>query len=104
MHDARGSLGRLSGHPAAWWIPRPPTWADLLALEPDLAIPEAAVALAEGAGDPAAAVIAASLDKGEWAPPNVLIPLLERTGALPIVQARVGPEGAELLAKLQAAL
>jgi len=67
-------------------------------------LPEAAVALAEGAGEPALAVIAASLDKGEWAPPNVLIPLLERSGSLAGVRARVGADGAALLAKLQAAL
>jgi Zn-dependent protease len=67
-------------------------------------LPEAGVALAEGAGDPAVAIIASSLDKGEWAPPNVLIPLLERTGTLAAVQSRLNPQGAALLAKLQSAL
>lgn len=67
-------------------------------------LPEAAVALAEGGVDAAVPVIASSLDRGEWAPPNVLIPLLERSGALAAVQSRVGPDGAVILAKLQAAL
>jgi Zn-dependent protease len=67
-------------------------------------LPEAGVALAEGAGDAAVAMIAASLDKGEWAPPNVLIPLMERTGTLVAVQSRLNPQGAALLAKLQSAL
>jgi Zn-dependent protease len=89
--EARASLGLRPGRPAG----------DLRPVE---RLPEAAVALAEGAGDSAVAVIAASLDNGEWAPPNVLIPLLERTGTLPAVQARLHPQGAELLAKLQQAL
>ena len=64
---------------------------------------EAAVALAEGAGEPAVAVLAASLDKGEHGPPDVLFPLLERAGVLPDLWNRLGPEGRASLQRMHAA-
>jgi len=67
-------------------------------------LPEAAVALAEGGGGEVLAVLAASLDQGEYAPPNVLYPLLERTGVLPDLWNRLGPEGREVLQRMHAAL
>jgi Zn-dependent protease len=66
-------------------------------------LPEAAVALAEGAGEPAVAVLAASLEQGEHAPPNVLFPLLERAGVLADLWNRLGPEGREALQRMHAA-
>jgi Zn-dependent protease len=66
-------------------------------------LPEAAVALAEGAREQATAVLAASLDQGEFAPPNVLFPLLERAGVLPDLWNRLGPEGRTALQRLHAA-
>ncbi len=65
-------------------------------------LPEAAVALAEGGGDQAVAVLAASLDQGEYAPPKVLFPLLERSGVLPDLWNRLGPDGREALQRMHA--
>lgn len=64
---------------------------------------EAAVALAEGAGAPAVAVLAASLDAGEHGPPDVLFPLLERAGVLPDLWNRLGPDGRASLQRMHAA-
>ncbi len=64
---------------------------------------EAAVALAEGAGDQALAVLATSLDQGEHAPPNILFPLLERVGVLPELWSRLGPGGRDALQRMHAA-
>jgi len=66
-------------------------------------LPEAAVALAEGGGAQALAVMAVSLDQGEHGPPNVLIPLLERSGALPDLWNRLGPDGRDALQRMHAA-
>ncbi len=66
-------------------------------------LPEAAVALAEGGADQAVAVLASSLDQGEHGPPNVLIPLLERSGVLAELWGRLGPEGREMLQRMHAA-
>ena len=66
-------------------------------------LPEAAVALAEGAGEPAVAVLASSLDRGESGPPNVLFPLLEQWAVLPDLWSRLGPEGREALQRMHAA-
>ncbi|MEJ7764268.1 MAG: hypothetical protein WKF86_02115 [Acidimicrobiales bacterium] len=63
---------------------------------------EAAVALAEGAGDPAVAVLTSSLESGEHAPPDVLFPLLERAGVLPDLWSRLGPDGREVLQRMHA--
>lgn len=60
-------------------------------------LPEAVVALAEGGGDEAVAVLASSLDQGESAPPGILFPLLERSGVLDDLWSRVGPKGRETL-------
>ncbi|MEO5678370.1 MAG: hypothetical protein ABIS47_01765, partial [Acidimicrobiales bacterium] len=65
---------------------------------------EAAVALAEGAGEPAVAVLAVCLDQGEQGPPRVLFPLLERSGVLPDLWARLTPEGRVALQRMHAAL
>jgi len=64
---------------------------------------EAAVALAEGGGEPALAVLAASLDEGDHGPPDVLFPLLERLGVLPELWSRLGPSGQQTLQRLHAA-
>jgi len=66
-------------------------------------LPEAAVALAEGGGAQAVAVLAASLDLGEYGPPNILFPLLERSGVLPDLWSRLGPHGRETLQRMHAA-
>jgi hypothetical protein len=65
-------------------------------------LPEAAVALAEGGGQQALVVLAASLDQGEYGPPNVLFPLLERSGMLPDLWNRLGPDGREALQRMHA--
>jgi len=65
-------------------------------------LPEAAVALAEG-GDQAVAVLAACFDQGEHGPPDVLFPLLERSGVLPDLWTRLGPQGRETLQRMHAA-
>ena len=65
-------------------------------------LPEAAVALVEGAGEQAVAVLALSLDQAEVGPPNVLIPILERSGVLPDLWTRLGPQGRETLQRLYA--
>ena len=65
-------------------------------------LPEAAVALVEGGGDQAVAVLAASLDQGEVGPPNVLMPLLERAGVLPELWSRLAPPGRENLQRMHA--
>ncbi len=64
---------------------------------------EAAVALAEGGGEHALAVLAKSLDDGEHGPPDVLFPLLERAGVLPDLWNRLGPHGREALQRMHAA-
>ena len=63
---------------------------------------EAAVALAEGAGEQAVAVLATCLDAGEHAPPDVLFPLLEQAEVLPELWSRLGPEGREGLQRMHA--
>jgi len=63
---------------------------------------EAAVALAEGAGDPAVAVLTSSLEAGEHGPPDVLFPLLERANVLPDLWSRLGPEGRDVLQRMHA--
>jgi Zn-dependent protease len=65
-------------------------------------LPEAGVALAEGAGQRTVAVLVASLDQGELAPPNVIFPLLEWSGVLPDLWSRLGPSGRETLQRLNA--
>lgn len=64
---------------------------------------EAAVALGEGAGQQAVAVLASSLDAGEHGPPDVLFPLLESAGVLPDLWGRLGPQGREVLQRMHAA-
>jgi len=66
-------------------------------------LPEAAVALAEGGGEQAVAVLVVCLDQGEFGPPNVLFPLLEQSGVLPELWNRLGPEGREALQRMHAA-
>jgi len=66
-------------------------------------LPEAAVALVEGGGAQALAVLAASLDQGEVGPPNVLFPLLERMGVLADLWNRLGEPGRETLQRMHAA-
>jgi len=63
---------------------------------------EAAVALAEGGGDAAVAVLATSLDAGEHGPPDVLFGLLERAEVLPDLWSRLGPEGRAVLQRMHA--
>jgi len=63
---------------------------------------EAAVALAEGAGEQAVAVLTSSLEAGEHAPPDVLFPLLQQAGVLPDLWSRLGPEGREVLQRMHA--
>ncbi len=63
---------------------------------------EAAVALAEGGGEQALAVLASSLDQGEHGPPKILIPLLERSGVLPDLWERLGADGREALQRMHA--
>lgn len=67
-------------------------------------LPEAAVALAEGGGEQAVAVLAACIEADEFGPPNVLFPLLERAGVLPDLWSRLGPEGQAALQRMHAAL
>lgn len=43
-YEAGGRLCRLGGYSASWWRSKRPTWDQLLALEPGLAVAEAAVA------------------------------------------------------------
>ena len=63
---------------------------------------EAAVALAEGAGPQAVAVLAASIEAGEHGPPDILFPLLERAEVLPDLWGRLGPDGREVLQRMHA--
>ena len=66
-------------------------------------LPEAAVALAEGGGEPALAVMAACLEDDEQGPPNVLFPLLEQAGVLPELWNRLGADGRAALQRMHAA-
>jgi Zn-dependent protease len=66
-------------------------------------LPEAAVALAEGAGEPALAVLAACLEEDEFGPPNVVFPLLEQAGVLPGLWNRLGAPGRAALQRMHAA-
>jgi hypothetical protein len=64
---------------------------------------DAAVAIREGAGAEAAGVAALALNAGDWGPPGVLLPLIDRPDIRPWVEAKLEDEGRDLLARLRQA-